>query len=411
MREAVRRERDVVRGRAHHGRIRHVPRAEHEVDRGARVLDVRDRIQGTRAADRLARADERRGARGALRRDEVEGPALVVGAPAAPVAAALEERAEGVVVLIGLVTVSPDPRWAIYPLMGVLFIITAAFRLGWGGTLAATAILSLEIVGVAIWRDLALGLRVDTPYVAFDLLMYGLTALLTTAMLNELGALRRERTVLMARASDVEILRRAERERGELLDRERSARADAELATARPEALQQVADAALSRARLDDGPPDIPERVAQLFDADFAVVLQRAQAQGTYALRASSTRGQVPRTVVLLQGGDAERATRSARRARSSDVSRTSRASRSRSSPTSARSISSKRTGPFAASRSPRSRWGWSATTGRSRAASVAIARTRIRCGRSSTPQSPRSGTSSIPSASAGSRGAPGTCG
>src|SRR5206468_3155337 len=163
---------------AHHGRIRHVPRAEHEVDRGARVLDVRDRIQGTRAADRLARADERRGARGALRRDEVEGPALVVGAPAAPVAAALEERAEGVrvqdrlsrfafagdsvVLLIGLVTVSPDPRWAIYPLMGVLFIITAAFRLGWGGTLAATAILSLEIVGVAIWRDLALGLRVDT---------------------------------------------------------------------------------------------------------------------------------------------------------------------------------------------------------------------------------------------------------
>src|SRR2546426_930206 len=344
MREAVRRERDVVRGRAHHGRIRHVPRAEHEVDRGARVLDVRDRIQGTRAADRLARADERRGARGALRRDEVEGPALVVVAPAAPVAAALEERAEGVGVhgagygraarvssldrsgparpvehrggradRLRPRTVSPDPRWAIYPLMGVLFIITAAFRLGWGGTLAATAILSLEIVGVAIWRDLALGLRVDTPYVAFDLLMYGLTALLTTAMLNELGALRRERTVLMARASDVEILRRAERERGELLDRERSARAEAELATARLEALQQVADAALSRARLDDVLPEILERVAQLFDADFAVVLQRAQAQGTYALRASSTRGQVPRTVVLLQSGDAERAITSRR--------------------------------------------------------------------------------------------------
>ncbi|OLE77580.1 MAG: hypothetical protein AUG02_01490 [Chloroflexi bacterium 13_1_20CM_2_70_9] len=220
---------------------------------------------------------------------------------------------DSVVLLIGLVTVSPDPRWAIYPLMGVLFIITAAFRLGWGGTLAATAILSLEIVGVAIWRDLALGLRVDTPYVAFDLLMYGLTALLTTAMLNELGALRRERTVLMARASDVEILRRAERERGELLDRERSARAEAELATARLEALQQVADAALSRARLDDVLPEILERVAQLFDADFAVVLQRAQAQGTYALRASSTRGQVPRTVVLLQSGDAERAITSRR--------------------------------------------------------------------------------------------------
>jgi len=156
---------------------------------------------------------------------------------------------DSVVLLIGLVTVSPDPRWAIYPLMGVLFIITAAFRLGWGGTLAATAILSLEIVGVAIWRDLALGLRVDTPYVAFDLLMYGLTALLTTAMLNELGALRRERTVLMARASDVEILRRAERERGELLDRERSARAEAELATARLEALQQVALTGPARRR------------------------------------------------------------------------------------------------------------------------------------------------------------------
>src|SRR5438309_646834 len=170
-----------------------------------------------------------------------------------------------------------------------------------------------RILGVASWRDLALGLRVDTPYVAFDLLMYGLTALLTTAMLNELGALRRERTVLMARASDVEILRRAERERGELLDRERSARAEAELATARLEALQQVADAALSRARLDDVLPEILERVAQLFDADFAVVLQRAQAQGTYALRASSTRGQVPRTVVLLQSGDAERAITSRR--------------------------------------------------------------------------------------------------
>ncbi|TMC07821.1 MAG: hypothetical protein E6J35_00250 [Chloroflexi bacterium] len=166
-----------------------------------------------------------------------------------------------VVIFLGMLTITPDPNWVLFPLFAVLFIITAAFRLGDIGAGAATLIVSLEFFGLALWRERALGLPIQLPYVAFILVLYCLTALIVSAMIREVGVMRRERTALIREASDADDLRRADRERRELLYRERNARADAEIATARLEALQRITDAALARSALDDQLPEMLRRI------------------------------------------------------------------------------------------------------------------------------------------------------
>ena len=218
-----------------------------------------------------------------------------------------------IVIFLGMLVITPEPNWMLFPLFAVLFIITAAFRLGDLGAGLATLIVSLEFVGIAIWRENALGLQIEIPYLAFILVLYGLTALIVSAMLREVGVMRRERTALIRDASDADDLRRADSERRELLDRERAARTEAEVATARLEALQRITDAALARSGLDDQLSEMLRRIMPVFDAHAALVLVPGQPAGTLAVRAAVGIDQMLRAPVRVRGGDAERAIQSRR--------------------------------------------------------------------------------------------------
>jgi GAF domain-containing protein len=213
-----------------------------------------------------------------------------------------------IVIFLGMLAITPEPNWMLFPLFAVLFIITAAFRLGDIGAGAATLIVSIEFVGLALWRERALGLPILLPYLAFILVLYCLTALIVSAMIREVGVMRREHTALIRDASDADELRRADSERRALLDRERAARAEAELATTRLEALQRITDAALARSGLDDQLPEMLRRIAPVFDAHAAIVLAPGLPAGSFAVRAAVGLEQLPRASVRVRGGDAERA-------------------------------------------------------------------------------------------------------
>ena len=218
-----------------------------------------------------------------------------------------------IVIFLGMLVITPEPNWMLFPLFAVLFIITAAFRLGDLGAGLATLIVSLEFIGIAIWRENALGLPIQVPYLAFILVLYSLTALIVSAMLREVGVMRRERTALIRDASDVGDLRRADSERRELLDRERAARTEAEIATARLESLQRITDAALARSGLDDQLSEMLRRIMPVFDAHAALALVLGQPAGTFAVRAAVGIDQMLRAPVRIRGGDAERAIQSRR--------------------------------------------------------------------------------------------------
>ena len=213
-----------------------------------------------------------------------------------------------IVIFLGMLAITPEPNWMLFPLFAVLFIITAAFRLGDIGAGAAALVVSLEFLGLAIWRERALGLPIQVPYLAFILILYSLTALIVSAMIREVGIMRRERTALIRVASDADDLRRADRERRELLDRERAARAEAEVATARLETLQRITDAALARSGLDDQLPEMLRRAMPVFEAHGALALVPGLPAGSFAVRAAVGLDQLPRASVRVRGGDAERA-------------------------------------------------------------------------------------------------------
>src|SRR5687767_8657662 len=48
-----------------------------------------------------------------------------------------------IVIFLGMLVITPEPNWMLFPLVAVLFIITAAFRLGDLGAGLATLIVSL----------------------------------------------------------------------------------------------------------------------------------------------------------------------------------------------------------------------------------------------------------------------------
>lgn len=217
------------------------------------------------------------------------------------------------VIFLGMLAITPEPNWMLFTLFAVLFIITSAFRLGDVGAGAATLVVSLEFVGLAIWRQNALGLPIQIPYLAFILVLYCLTGLVVSAMIREVGMMRRERGALIREARDADALRRADRERRELLDRERGARAEAEIATARLEALQRITDAALARSGLDDQLPEMLRRIMPVFEARAGLVLVPSHPAGSFAVRAAIGLDQLPRASVRVHGGDAERAIQSRR--------------------------------------------------------------------------------------------------
>jgi GAF domain-containing protein len=215
---------------------------------------------------------------------------------------------DSIVVFLGMLAVTPDPNWLLFPLFAVLFIISAAFRLGDLGAALATLIVVTLFLGVALWREYALGLPTELPYLALVVLLYCLTAIMVSAMIREIGVLRRERTALIREASDADDLRRTDRERAKLLERERAARADAEIAAARLEELQRITEAALSPTGLDDQLPEMLRRIMPVFDMDSAIALIPGQPPGSFAVRAAAGNALVPRAPVRVRGGDAARA-------------------------------------------------------------------------------------------------------
>jgi GAF domain-containing protein len=215
---------------------------------------------------------------------------------------------DAVVIFLGMLAITPEPNWVLFPAFAVLFIVTAAFRLGDAGASVATLIVSLEFVGLALWRERALGLPIPILYLAFIVVLYCLTALIVSTMIREVGMMRRERVALIREASDADELRRSDSERRELLDRERAARADAEIATARLETLQRITDTALARSGLDDQLPEMMRRIMPIFDAQVALVLVPGHPAGSFTVRAAVGLDQLPRAPVRVRGGDAERA-------------------------------------------------------------------------------------------------------
>lgn len=140
-----------------------------------------------------------------------------------------------VVVSFAILLMTPDPMWPLIPLIGVILIITATFRLGSSAGLLAALAMTAVLLGIAYWRELALGLDVSAGHIGFDMTMYVLTALIVTSMLREYDKLRDERASLL----------RTDRERSRLLEREREARTAAELAITRIGAAERINESAL----------------------------------------------------------------------------------------------------------------------------------------------------------------------
>ncbi len=208
---------------------------------------------------------------------------------------------DSVVILLAMLVIAPDPVWALFPLFGVIFIITSSFRLGDAGALIAVLVVSAELLGVAVWRDRELGLGFSVAYIAFDLVMYSLSAYVTTSMLHEIGTLRRERSDLVSRASDADALRRSDATKGRLLERERGARTEAELLSARLEALQRISDVALRHVAIDELLPEVLERVSETFGATASALL--GVGPTGLRVRAGHALTELPR-VELWRGGD-----------------------------------------------------------------------------------------------------------
>ncbi len=209
------------------------------------------------------------------------------------------------VVFFAILLLTPDPMWPIVPLMAVLLVITTTFRLGTAGAIGSTLLASVGVLAIAAWRDRALGLEAPTAYLAFDLIMYGLTAVIVTSMLREVGVLRRERLALIVRASDADALRASERERAALLEHERQARTAAELAVTRLDAVQRISDIVLRHASADELLPETLRTLAHIVGARAAAILTRDG--GGLVARAVFGMEHAPRAPIPLRG-DAQRA-------------------------------------------------------------------------------------------------------
>jgi len=166
-------------------------------------------------------------------------------------------------VSFAILLVTPDPNWPVVPLIGMLLIITTAFRLGDLGALVAASLMAVALIAIAAWRAQALSLPLPLAQIAFDLLMYALTALLTRSMLREIGVLR----------SDVVTLRESERERTRLLEHEREARSAAERAMTHLGAAERISESVLRHDSVDDVMQDALERVVTAVGATAAAIL------------------------------------------------------------------------------------------------------------------------------------------
>ena len=96
-----------------------------------------------------------------------------------------------------LVLNATDPVWqAVYA--APLYILVAVSRMGLIGGISAAGAVALAHVGLAVWRQDALGIPFDVARNLVHISIYGLAALLTTAIDSEMRALRVRREVQVA---------------------------------------------------------------------------------------------------------------------------------------------------------------------------------------------------------------------
>jgi GAF domain-containing protein len=168
-----------------------------------------------------------------------------------------------IVIVFAILLMTPDPGWPLIPLIGVIFIITATFRLGAPAALIAAGVMAVAAVAIAVWRQAALGLEVSPAHIGFVLTMYVLTALVMTSMLREYDRLRDERADLI----------RTDRQRSRELEHEREARTEAEVAITRLGAVERISERALRHDSVATLLDEALAAIAAAVDARAGVIL------------------------------------------------------------------------------------------------------------------------------------------
>ena len=114
------------------------------------------------------------------------------------------------VAAVAMLVFSPDWQWTTF-VYGALIVIVGAFRLGPRGAFAGAALLGVAYVAIALYREPAYGHIFELSRVATNVAFLFLTAMLMSAILRELHALR-------SRQSDFyEPLLRAQSDLGEII--------------------------------------------------------------------------------------------------------------------------------------------------------------------------------------------------
>ena len=90
---------------------------------------------------------------------------------------------------LAMLVYSPDPQWTTF-FLGVLVIITGAFRFGRRGALSSAAIVSVAYLAIGTFRQWSMGYEMEPHRIGFHLSVYLLSALLMAGLLWELQALR-----------------------------------------------------------------------------------------------------------------------------------------------------------------------------------------------------------------------------
>jgi diguanylate cyclase (GGDEF)-like protein len=96
------------------------------------------------------------------------------------------------VVVYAIWVFAADPRWIAW-VVGVLIIISAAFRFGRLGALTSTVIITVAYLVIVGWRQVTYGYDIELQRVAFAVSLYLLTALMMSGAIRELLELRKQR--------------------------------------------------------------------------------------------------------------------------------------------------------------------------------------------------------------------------
>ena len=96
------------------------------------------------------------------------------------------------IVVYAIWVFAADPQWVAW-VVGVLIIISSAFRFGRLGALISASIVTAAYLVIVSWRQSTYGYSIEIPRVAFAVSMYLLSALIMSGAIRELLELRKQR--------------------------------------------------------------------------------------------------------------------------------------------------------------------------------------------------------------------------